>query len=178
MTYFVSGVRKNLNPVGVVVAECIYEPYVFNHSVAPSSAECNCCSQQLSTAGVLQLLTICDIVWHLRQGHMLVAAKPHFFWHDAQWPWLVYWLTQSIYHCNFPITFSSCFLLPTLLAGMVLHGSWPQLTSDLNSRSRVSKYCNNRSRSVCFLAILSQAGSPWMFPTAASMEAQTHKQYT
>jgi len=36
-----------------------------------------------------QLLTICDIVWHLSQGHMLVAARPHFFRQDVQWPWLI-----------------------------------------------------------------------------------------
>jgi len=28
----------------VVVVECIYEPYVLSHSVAMSSADCNCCS--------------------------------------------------------------------------------------------------------------------------------------
>jgi len=36
-----------------------------------------------------QLLTICDIVWRLPQGQMSVAARPHFFQQDAQWPWLV-----------------------------------------------------------------------------------------
>ena len=36
-----------------------------------------------------QLLTICDIVWRLPQGHMSVAARLHFFQQDVQWPWLV-----------------------------------------------------------------------------------------
>jgi len=35
-----------------------------------------------------QLLTICDIVWHLPQGHMSVAARPY-IWQDAQWSWLI-----------------------------------------------------------------------------------------
>ena len=76
------------NTVVVVVVEWIYEPYVFSHSVAMSSAECNSCSPPSSLV-CRQLLTICDIVWHLSQGQTSVAARPHFFWQDAQWPWLV-----------------------------------------------------------------------------------------
>jgi len=62
----------------VVVVECIYEPYVFSHSVVTSSAECNHCSPSSSLV-CGQLLTICDVIWHLQQGHMSVAARPHVF---------------------------------------------------------------------------------------------------
>jgi len=55
--------------VVVVVVECIYEPYVINHSVAMSPAEWNHCSPP-SSLYCGQLLTICDIVWRLPQGHM------------------------------------------------------------------------------------------------------------
>ena len=72
----------------VVVVQCIYEQYVFSHSVSTSSAECNRCSPASSLV-CRQLLTICDIVWRLPQGQMSVAARPHFFQQDAQWPWLV-----------------------------------------------------------------------------------------
>jgi len=48
------------------------------HLVAMSSAECNRCSP-LSSLDCGQLLTICDIVWHLPQVHMSVAARLHFF---------------------------------------------------------------------------------------------------
>jgi len=37
----------------------------------PSSLDCG------------QLLTVCDIIWHLPQGHMSVAARRHFFQQDA-----------------------------------------------------------------------------------------------
>jgi len=67
----------------VVVIDCTYEPYVFSQSVATSSAECN-----RSSLVCGQLLTICNIAWHLPQGHMSVAAGPHFF-NRTQWPWLV-----------------------------------------------------------------------------------------
>jgi len=60
--------------VVVVVVDCIYERYVFSHSVAMSSAGCSCCSPSSLDCG--QLLTICDIVWCLPQGHMSVAARP------------------------------------------------------------------------------------------------------
>jgi len=36
--------KKNLVVVVVVVVKCIYKPYVFSHSVAASSPECNRCS--------------------------------------------------------------------------------------------------------------------------------------
>jgi len=56
----------------VVVVKSTYEPYAFSHSVATSSAKCNCYS---STSSLVcgQLLTTRDIVWHLPQGHMSVA---------------------------------------------------------------------------------------------------------
>jgi len=63
--------------VGVVV-ECVYKPHVFNRSVATSSAECSRCSPPFSLV-CGQLLTIPDIVWHLPQGQMSAAARPHFF---------------------------------------------------------------------------------------------------
>jgi len=62
----------------VVVVECIYEPYIFSHSVATSLAECNHCSPRPYSLDCGQLLKICDIVWHLPQGHMSVAARRHF----------------------------------------------------------------------------------------------------
>jgi len=65
-----------------VFVECIYKPYVFSHSVATSSAECNHCSPPSSLV-CGQLLTICGIAWHLPQGHMLVAARLHFFRQDT-----------------------------------------------------------------------------------------------
>jgi len=75
-----------------VVVECIYEPYVFSHS---SSAECNHCSPP-SRSDCGQLLIICDIVWRVQQEHILVAARPHFFRQDAQWPCLVQkWFTSA-----------------------------------------------------------------------------------
>jgi len=43
-------------------------------AAAPSSLDCG------------QLLTICDIVWRFSQGHMSVAARPHFLQQDVQWP--------------------------------------------------------------------------------------------
>jgi len=76
------GVANVVVVVVVVVVECIYEPYVSSHSVAASSAECNRCSPPSSLV-CDQLLTICNIVWRLPQGHMLVAARPHFFRQDA-----------------------------------------------------------------------------------------------
>jgi len=83
-TFIVTGFFSGV----VVVVECIYQPYVFSRSVAMLSAECSCCSPPSSLV-CGQLLTTCDIVWHLVQGHMSVAVRPHFFWQDAQWPWLV-----------------------------------------------------------------------------------------
>jgi len=59
----------------VVVPECIYQPYVFSHLVAISSAECNFTAAP-SVLDCGQLLTICDIVWRLPHGHMSVAARP------------------------------------------------------------------------------------------------------
>ena len=58
------------------VVERIYKPYLFSHKVATSSAEYNRCNSSMDCG---QLLTICDIVWHLPQGHMSVAARFHFF---------------------------------------------------------------------------------------------------
>ena len=63
-------------------------PFVFSHSVATSSAECNHCSSPSSLV-CGQLLTVCNIVWRFLLGHMSVAARPHLFRQDAQWPWLV-----------------------------------------------------------------------------------------
>jgi len=59
-----------------------------------SSAECNHCSPP-SRSLVCGLLTVCDIVRHLPQGHMSVAARPHFFRQDARWPWLVWKRVRS-----------------------------------------------------------------------------------
>ena len=56
---------------------------VFSHSVAPSSAECSRCSPPSSLV-CGQMLTICDIVSRLPQGHVSVAAL-----HAT-----VYWLAQ------------------------------------------------------------------------------------
>jgi len=47
-------------------------------AATPSSLDCK------------QPLTTCDIVWRLPQGHMSVAARPHFFQQEAQWPWLIW----------------------------------------------------------------------------------------
>ena len=67
-----------------VVADCFYKPCVSSHSVALSSAECSHCSPPSSLV-CGQLLTICDIVWHLSQGRMSVAARPDFFRQDVPW---------------------------------------------------------------------------------------------
>ena len=64
------------NTISVVV-KCIYKLYVFSHSVSTSSAECNRCSPPSSLV-CGQLLTICDIVWHLPQGP-ISAARPTSF---------------------------------------------------------------------------------------------------
>ena len=56
----------------VVVVKSTYEPYAFSHSVATSSAKCNCYSPTSSLV-CGQLLTTRDIVRHLPQGHMSVA---------------------------------------------------------------------------------------------------------
>ena len=63
--------------IPTVVVECIYMPYVFSDSVAKSSAECNRCSPPSSLV-CGQLLTICDIIWHLPQRHKSVAARSTF----------------------------------------------------------------------------------------------------
>jgi len=58
----------------VVVVECIYQPYVFSHSVATSSAECNRCSSLQ-----LGLWAAVDNMWHclaLPQGHVSCCNDP------------------------------------------------------------------------------------------------------
>ena len=62
----------------VVVVECIYEPYVFGRSVATSSAECNH-SSPCSSLVCGQLLTVCEWLWRLSQGHMSADATPTLF---------------------------------------------------------------------------------------------------
>ena len=57
--------------------------------MSTSSAECNRCSSPSSLV-CGQLLTICDLIWHLPQRHMSIAARPDFFRQYAQWPWLVW----------------------------------------------------------------------------------------
>jgi len=57
----------------VVAVECIYEPHVFSHSVTTSSADCNRCNPPSSLV-CGQLLTICNIVWPLPQGHMRAVS--------------------------------------------------------------------------------------------------------
>jgi len=84
LTTYTQGVPIN-QPHNQLSIKCIYEPYVFSHSVAMSSAECTPFSLVCG-----QLLTVCDVIWHLRQGHMSVVEKPHFFRQDAQWPLLVW----------------------------------------------------------------------------------------
>jgi len=87
MVKYQDGMPTKRPPISIttvlnVVVECIYEPYVFRHSVAMSSAECNRCNPPSSLV-CGQLLTICDILCHLPQGHMSVAARPHFIQQDA-----------------------------------------------------------------------------------------------
>ena len=66
-----------------VVVECIYKLYVFSHTVATSSAECNCSSPPSSLV-CGQLLTISDIVWHL--PHVSCTPNP-----PLQSPYTLQW---------------------------------------------------------------------------------------
>jgi len=66
----------------VVVAKCIYKPYVLRHSLATSSAECNHCSPPSSLV-CEQLLTKCDIVLGLPQGHLLQGPTSFYSMHSG-----------------------------------------------------------------------------------------------